>query len=83
MRETAPTAEEIDSVVFESEKPDRGYTVRASYLKASTVAWVEIFKDGVEVRAYHYPAYKIWNVAAHFPELVDDMITLSEESAGG
>jgi hypothetical protein len=67
---------EIEKVAFESEKPDRGYTVKASYLKPpnSGDALVEIFKDGAKLRDFLFPAYKIWNIAAHFSDIVDGEI---------
>lgn len=63
----------IDSIAFESKEPDRGYTVRASYLKEPRKqdALIEIFKDGEPRRAFFFPAYKVWNIAAHFRDIVD------------
>lgn len=68
---------DIDHIAFDSkDKPDRGYTVRASYLKQpnSGDALIEIFKDGERVRDFLFPAYKIWNIAAHFSDIVDGEI---------
>ncbi len=67
---------EIEKIAFESEKPDRGYTVKASYLKEPNKAdaLVEIFKEGELVRKFTFPAYKIWNIAAHFSDIVDSEI---------
>ncbi len=64
---------EIDKIAFESEIPDRGYTVRASYLKSpdDADALIEIFRDLKPLRQFRIPAYKIWNVAAHFSDIVD------------
>lgn len=74
----------VDSLAFEGPKsgPDRGYTVRASYLKEPHKgdALVEIFKDGQPLRQFTFPAYKIWNIAAHFKDIVDGEI---EKSADG
>lgn len=52
---------------------DRGYTVRAFY-QDNHVARIEITKGPETIRQLDYPAYKIWNVAAHFSEIVDDLI---------
>lgn len=73
---------DIDKIAFESKTPDRGYSVKASYLKQpdSGDALVEIFKDGIKLREFLFPAYKIWNIAAHFSDIVDGEI---EESASG
>jgi hypothetical protein len=63
----------IDKIAFESKEPDRGYTVKASYLLAPNAgdALVEIFKDGEPLRQFLFPAYKVWNIAAHFKDIVD------------
>lgn len=71
---------EIESVAFESKAPDRGYTVKASYLKGMKEALIEIFKDGRPLRKFTFPAYKVWNIAAHFGDIVDAEI---EESSRG
>jgi hypothetical protein len=67
---------EIEKLAFESKEPDRGYTCRANYLKPphDSNALVEVFKDGQPVRSFLFPAYKIWNIAAHFGDIVDSEI---------
>jgi len=67
---------DIEEIAFESKEPDRGYTVRASYLKQPNAgdALIEIFKDGAPHRQFTFPAYKIWNIAAHFSDIVDGEI---------
>lgn len=70
----------IEKVAFESKEPDRGFTVRASYLVDSQDALIEIFKDGQPHRKFLFPAYKIWNIAAHFHDIVDGEL---EQSAYG
>jgi hypothetical protein len=64
---------EIEKTAFESKAPDRGFTVKASYLKQPNDgdALIEIFRDGTKVREFLFPAYKIWNIAAHFSDIVD------------
>lgn len=72
---------EIEGIAFESKQPDRGYTVKASYLKGPKGdALIEIFKDSNPLRAFLFPAYKVWNIAAHFSDIVDGEI---EGSARG
>ncbi len=70
---------DIESIAFESKEPDRGYTVKASYLTAQHKgdALVEIFKDGQKLREFLFPAYKIWNIAAHFQDIVDGEVESS------
>lgn len=73
----------IESVAFENlAKPDRGYAIRANYLAKPNNgdALIEIFKDGQLLREFLFPAYKIWNLAAHFSDIVDGEI---EQSAHG
>ncbi len=62
--------------------PDRGYTVCATYLEGEhqSDALVEIFKDGKKVRKFLFPAYKIYNISAHFGDIVDSEI---RENADG
>lgn len=65
---------EVESVAFEGPKnPDRGFTVKASYLKEPHKgdALIEIFRDGQPHRAFLFPAYKVWNIPAHFSDIVD------------
>ena len=50
---------------------DRGFNLKAWYLKDSSDALVEIKKDGKDFRKFLFPAYKIYNIAAHFTDIVD------------
>lgn len=75
----------VSSVAYDtSDKPYRGYSVRASYLEAPNDqdALIEVFKDGAVAKSFYYPAYRIYNIAAHFSELVDNEIEESESCAG-
>ena len=68
---------DIEKVAFEGPKtPDRGYTMRVSYLKKPNNgnALVEVFKDGAAIRCFLFPAYKIYNLQAHFSDIVDGEI---------
>lgn len=66
----------IDKVAFENlAAPDRGFTVRASYLtEPKGEALVEISREGEPYRRFLYPAYKVFNIAAHFSEIVTSEI---------
>lgn len=73
----------VASLAFEGPKPpDRGYTIRASYLKEphAADALIEVMKDGHLLRRFLFPAYKIYNLQAHFRDIVDGEI---ENSASG
>ena len=37
-------------------------------------ALVEIYRDGEPYRKFLWPAYKIWNIAAHFSDIVQGEI---------
>ncbi len=64
----------IDKVAYES-PVNRGFKVKATYLlEPEGDALIEIFKDGEPLRWFLFPAYKIWNIAAHFNDIVDSEI---------
>jgi hypothetical protein len=74
----------VKSVAYDSlDKPYRGFAVRASYLNEPhhADALIEIFRQGSVWRSYRYPAYRIYNIAAHFMEMVDATITKEEETS--
>jgi hypothetical protein len=61
----------IGEVAFES-PANRGFTVKATYLKQPAGdALIEVFRDGQPLRWFLFPAYKVWNIAAHFSDIVD------------
>ena len=65
----------IDKIAFESKEPDRGFTVKATYLtEPRGDSLVEIFKNGGPYKRFLWPSYKIWNIAAHFPDIVSSEI---------
>lgn len=70
-----------DRVVFETDE-DRGFKAKATFLKAPHAgdAVIEIFRDGEVVRRFLFPAYKVWNIAAHFSDIVDG--ELAENDSG-
>lgn len=57
------------------EKSDRGFTVRCWYgATPGDDARVEITRGDEVIRTYAYPSYRIWNIAAHFSDIVDGLI---------
>lgn len=66
----------VDKLVYESPKMEHGFTVKAYYLKEpnETDALVEIFKDDEPYKRFLYPAYKVWNIAAHWGDIVQSEI---------
>jgi hypothetical protein len=62
----------IEKVAYEGD--ERGYHFKASYLtEPKGDALIEISKDGKIVREFLFPAYKIWNIAAHRHDIVDSL----------
>ena len=49
-----------------------GFRAKAFYGKGKNrqYAWIEIRRSGKYYKSFKYPAYKIWNIAAHFPDIV-------------
>ena len=58
---------------------ERGFTIKAWYLEKPNKgdSQVEIFKDGKILREFLYPSYKIWNLSAHFSDIVDGELSNS------
>ena len=69
----------VDKVAFVT-NPDRGYTITASYLLEPNKrdALVEVCKNGAVVKEFLYPAYRVWNIAAHSGEVVDAAVVEDE-----
>lgn len=65
----------INKEAFASKEPERGFTVRAFYLSEPRgEALVEIEREGQPYRRFLWPAYKVWNIAAHFSDIVSGEI---------
>jgi hypothetical protein len=61
-----------EKVAFEVEA--RGLKFTATYLSVPNGdALIEITRDGQMVRSLLWPAYKIWNIAAHAEHIAADM----------
>ena len=65
----------IENVAFEIEGHS-GFSVKASRLMQPNDgdALIEIFRDGKAFREFRYPAYRIYNIAAHFGDIVDEIL---------
>ncbi len=70
---------EKEQPVFSIE--DRGYEAKAWYLKNTAEskgdALIEISLKGEVIRRFLFPAYKIWNIQAHFSDIVDGELAKS------
>ena len=52
----------------------RGYVFTATYLvKAKGEALIEIEKDGKLIKEFLFPAYKVFNIAAHADDIIDGL----------
>ena len=56
------------------EKSYRGFTVKAFWGNEPT-ARIEITKDDKPYKTFDYPSYRIFNIAAHFEDMIDDELT--------
>lgn len=65
---------EIDKIAFKRKEPIDGYMFEAWYLhKPKGDALVRITQDEKIVREFFWPAYKIWNIAAHEMDIIDGL----------
>lgn len=71
---------EKEKLVFEREEDYKGFNVKAWYLLAPNEghALIEIYKGGVLHRHFLFPAYKVFNIAAHFTDIVDGELVNSD-----
>lgn len=61
----------IEKMAFPLTQSDRGFQIQAFYLQNNPGdALVEIWRDNEPYRRFLYPAYKIWNLVAHFSDIV-------------
>jgi len=75
----------------ESQEPqfdidDRNFNVKAWYLKNTETskgdALIEIRYNDELIREFLFPAYKIWNIAAHFQDIVDGELSKDDKERG-
>ncbi len=63
----------------------RGFQVQCWYLSDTETskgdAYLEIKRAGTLLRTFIYPAYKVYNIAAHFEDIIDGEI--SKDKASG
>jgi hypothetical protein len=75
---------ESDNPIFDH--TDRGFNVKAWYLKNTEEskgdALVEIKRNEKLLRRFLYPAYKIYNIAAHFSDIVDGELSENNKLSG-
>jgi hypothetical protein len=66
------------------EQKDRDFKIKVFYLKEPNNgdALVELYYGRKKVRKLLYPAYKIWNLSAHFSDIVDGELSQDDKSRG-
>jgi len=65
---------------------DRGFNVKAWSLKDTEQSkgdsLIEIRYQGELIRGFIFPLYKIWNIAAHFHDIVDGELSKDDKERG-
>ena len=72
-------ASEIDRPVFDIS--DRGFRLRCFHIEGQT-SMIVIERDGKTIREFEYEAYRVWNIAAHFGDIVDELVEEDAEKDG-
>ncbi len=82
-----------EKLTFENNEPvfikeDRGFKVKAFYLEDDKEldikgdAFIKVSYQGKPVREFLFPAYKIFNIAAHFSDIVDGELSKDGKERG-
>ena len=75
---------ENESPVFDID--DRGFNVKAWYLKDTDEskgdALIEVKYGDKLIRQFLFPAYKIYNIGAHFSDIVDGELSKDDKERG-
>ena len=58
------------------ELEDRSFYIAAFYQGENNLARVIVLKDGELYRDFEYTAYKVYNLAAHFSDMVDNELAI-------
>jgi len=65
---------------------DRGFNVKAWYLidteESKGDALIEIKYNGKLIREFLFPAYKIYNIAAHFSDIIESELSKDDKERG-
>lgn len=66
-----------ETLAFAHNKDYKGFNIKAYYGDGKD-ARIEIIKDGEIYKEFLYPAYKIFNLSAHFRDIVDGELEKSD-----
>jgi len=65
---------------------DRGFNVRAWYVEdigeSKGDSLVEVRYQDAVIRQFIFPTYKIWNIAAHFSDIVEGELSKDDKARG-
>ena len=60
--------------------PDRGFVFTAWDLQTKDgMALIEVKRDGQPIRSFKFPAYKVWNIAAHTHDIIESELMQNAE----
>lgn len=63
---------EKQKLIFERLVAYKGYNIKAWDICGNkTETLIEIFKDNKVIRTFTYPSYKIYNLQAHFEDIIN------------
>ncbi len=71
--------EEEESPIFSI--TDRGFNLKAWYLEDGN-SKVIITQNGEPFKEFLYPSYKIFNIAAHFSDIIDGELSETDKDRG-
>ena len=65
---------------------DRGFNAKAWHLKNTAESkgdsLIQISYNGQLLREFLFPSYKIWNIPAHFKDIVDGELSKDDKARG-
>lgn len=75
---------QIEKLAFEVN--ERGFNAKAWYLKNTEESkgdsLIEVSYNDEIIRKFIYPSYKVWNIAAHFSDIVDGELSKDDKERG-
>ncbi len=61
---------EKGKMIYETH-PNRGFIFKAWETDSKGTALIEVERDGKIIRAFPFPAYKVWNIGAHADDIIE------------
>ena len=60
-------------------KPDKGFVFKAWETDQPGDALIEVERDSKLIREFTFPAYKVWNIAAHSDDIIQSELDKDTE----